>query len=95
MMAHHLSLGSRHFTIGSYASDLASRVLFPRCRRPCGASLAVLRIGRPSDGFDQNGVFVQDGEQVNRGVELSVHGGPLPGLRLITTGHPPMAAASP
>lgn len=55
-------------------------------RETYGASLAVFRIERPTDGFNQNGVFVQDGEQVNRGVELSVYGEPIPGLRLIAGG---------
>jgi len=51
-----------------------------------GANLAVFRIERPTDGFVQGNVFVQDGEQVNKGIELSVFGEPLQGLRLMAGG---------
>jgi len=51
-----------------------------------GANLAVFRIERPTDGFVDGNVFVQDGEQVNKGLELSVFGEPLPGLRLMAGG---------
>ena len=51
-----------------------------------GANLAVYRIERPTDGFVQGNVFVQDGEQINKGVELSVFGEPIAGLRLMAGG---------
>ena len=51
-----------------------------------GANLALFRIERPTDGFVQGDVFVQDGEQVNKGVELSVFGEPVQGLRLMAGG---------
>ncbi|MNG92612.1 Ferrichrome receptor FcuA precursor [compost metagenome] len=51
-----------------------------------GANLALFRIERPTDGFVQDNLFVQDGEQVNKGIELSVFGEPLPGLRLMAGG---------
>lgn len=54
-----------------------------------GASLGVYRIEQPSDGFTQvidstTAVFVREGEQVNKGVELNVFGEPIEGLRLIS-----------
>ncbi|MFO3723409.1 TonB-dependent receptor [Pseudomonas sp. HLMP] len=51
-----------------------------------GANLALFRIERPTDGFVQGNVFVQDGEQVNKGIELSVFGEPVRGLRLMAGG---------
>lgn len=51
-----------------------------------GANLGVFRIEKPSDGYLQGGVFVRDGEQVNKGVELSVFGEPVDGLRLMAGG---------
>lgn len=53
-----------------------------------GANLAVFRIEKPSDGYlDSNtGFYLRDGEQVNRGIELSIFGEPLPGLRLLAGG---------
>ncbi|WP_434679471.1 TonB-dependent siderophore receptor [Pseudomonas sp. R1-18] len=51
-----------------------------------GANLAVYRIERPTDGYLQDGVFVRDGEQVNKGIELSVFGEPVEGLRLMAGG---------
>lgn len=54
-----------------------------------GASLGVYRIEQPADGFTQvvdanTAVFVREGEQVNKGVELNVFGEPIEGLRLIS-----------
>jgi len=54
-----------------------------------GASLGVYRIEQPSDGYTQvvnatTAVYVRDGEQVNKGVELNVFGEPIQGLRLLT-----------
>lgn len=60
-----------------------------------GATLAAFRIERPTDGFTQSfatpgggsvDVYVRDGKQVNRGVELSVFGEPVEGLRLMAGG---------
>lgn len=60
-----------------------------------GATLAAFRIERPTDGFTQSfaapgggtvNVYVRDGKQVNRGVELSVFGEPVEGLRLMAGG---------
>jgi iron complex outermembrane receptor protein len=53
-----------------------------------GANLAVFRIEKPTDGYlDANTqLFLRDGEQVNRGVELSVFGEPVQGLRLMAGG---------
>jgi iron complex outermembrane receptor protein len=49
-----------------------------------GANLAAFRIEKPTDGFiDASNVFVRDGKQVNRGVEFSVYGEPVEGLRLL------------
>jgi iron complex outermembrane receptor protein len=53
-----------------------------------GANLAVFRIERPTDGFvdaTQN-LYVRDGKQVNKGVELSIFGEPIEGLRLMAGG---------
>lgn len=53
-----------------------------------GANLAVFRIERPTDGFvdaTQN-LYVRDGKQVNKGVELSIFGEPVEGLRLMAGG---------
>ncbi|MEA5670873.1 TonB-dependent siderophore receptor [Pseudomonas sp. MH2] len=55
-------------------------------RQTYGANLAVFRIERPTDGYVQGNLYVQDGEQVNKGVELSVFGEPVPGLRLMAGG---------
>lgn len=52
-----------------------------------GANLAVFRIEKPTDGFtDAGNNFVRDGEQVNKGIELSVFGEPVEGLRLLAGG---------
>ena len=60
-----------------------------------GATLAAFRIERPTDGYTQSfatpgggsvDVYVRDGKQVNRGVELSVFGEPVEGLRLMAGG---------
>jgi len=60
-----------------------------------GATLAAFRIERPTDGYTQSfatagggsvNVYVRDGKQVNRGVELSVFGEPVEGLRLMAGG---------
>jgi iron complex outermembrane receptor protein len=51
-----------------------------------GAHLGVFRIEKPTDGYVQDNVFVRDGEQVNKGVELSVFGEPIEGLRLMAGG---------
>lgn len=52
-------------------------------RETYGASLGVFRIEKPSDGYAVNGVFVADGKQINKGVELNVFGEPIEGLRLV------------
>ncbi|MGY2261122.1 TonB-dependent receptor [Pseudomonas sp. SDO55104_S430] len=54
-----------------------------------GATLGVYRIEQPADGYtqvidDTTAVFVHDGEQVNKGVELNVFGEPIDGLRLLS-----------
>ncbi|MFB4393351.1 MULTISPECIES: TonB-dependent receptor [unclassified Pseudomonas] len=51
-----------------------------------GANLAVFRIEKPSDGYTQGTRFIRDGEQVNKGIELSVYGEPISGLRLMAGG---------
>jgi len=52
-----------------------------------GASLAVFRIEKPTDGsLNLGNLFVRDGEQVNKGVELSIFGEPIEGLRLMAGG---------
>jgi iron complex outermembrane receptor protein len=53
-----------------------------------GANLGVFRIEKPSDGYvdSTRNLFVRDGEQVNKGVELSVFGEPIEGLRLMAGG---------
>ncbi|HCV40486.1 MAG TPA: TonB-dependent siderophore receptor [Pseudomonas sp.] len=51
-----------------------------------GANLAVFRIEKPSDGYTLNDVFIRDGEQVNKGLELSLFGEPVEGLRLMAGG---------
>lgn len=53
-----------------------------------GATLGVYRIEQPTQGYsqlnaDQSATFVFQGEQVNKGVELSVFGEPVDGLRLL------------
>ncbi|WP_158897065.1 MULTISPECIES: TonB-dependent siderophore receptor [unclassified Pseudomonas] len=49
-----------------------------------GATLGVYRIEQPADGYiNGQQIFVRDGEQENRGVELNVFGEPLLGLRLL------------
>lgn len=49
-----------------------------------GARLNVFRVILASESFDPTtGVYAADGEQENRGVELSVYGEPVEGLRLI------------
>jgi iron complex outermembrane receptor protein len=54
-----------------------------------GATLGVYRIEQPADGYtqvidDSTAVFVHDGEQINKGVELNVFGEPIDGLRLLS-----------
>jgi iron complex outermembrane receptor protein len=51
-----------------------------------GANLGVFRIERPTDGYVSGNVYLRDGEQVNKGVELSVFGEPVQGLRLMAGG---------
>ncbi|QXH45246.1 TonB-dependent siderophore receptor [Pseudomonas xanthosomatis] len=51
-----------------------------------GANLAVFRIEKPSDGYRLGNVYIRDGEQVNKGIELSVFGEPIEGLRLMAGG---------
>ncbi|HKS15463.1 MAG TPA: TonB-dependent siderophore receptor [Pseudomonas sp.] len=51
-----------------------------------GANLAVFRIEKPADGYIVGRQYVRDGEQVNKGVELSVFGEPIEGLRLMAGG---------
>ncbi|HDS1681777.1 TPA: TonB-dependent siderophore receptor [Pseudomonas putida] len=55
-------------------------------RQTYGANLAVFRIEKPSDGYTLNNVFIRDGEQVNKGLELSLFGEPIEGLRLMAGG---------
>lgn len=47
-----------------------------------GGSLGVYRIEQPSS-YTQDGIFRVDGQQLNKGVELSLYGEPLRGLRLL------------
>jgi len=54
-----------------------------------GATLGVYRIEQPADGYtqvidDSTAVFIHDGEQVNKGVELNLFGEPLDGLRVLS-----------
>jgi iron complex outermembrane receptor protein len=52
-----------------------------------GANLGVFRIEKPTDGYrDADDNFIRDGQQVNKGVELSVFGEPIQGLRLMAGG---------
>ncbi|WP_455925844.1 TonB-dependent receptor [Pseudomonas putida] len=51
-----------------------------------GASLAVFRIQKPTDGYVQGDYYVREGDQINKGVELSVFGEPIDGLRLMAGG---------
>ncbi|WP_213878740.1 TonB-dependent siderophore receptor [Pseudomonas sp. dw_358] len=53
-----------------------------------GANLAVFRIEKPTDGYldAASNLYLRDGTQVNRGVELSVFGEPIHGLRLMAGG---------
>jgi iron complex outermembrane receptor protein len=53
-----------------------------------GANLGVFRIERPTDGYVDSAarLYVRDGEQVNKGIELSVFGEPIEGLRLMAGG---------
>lgn len=55
-------------------------------RQTYGANLAVFRIEKPSDGYTLDNVFIRDGEQVNKGLELSLFGEPIEGLRLMAGG---------
>ena len=55
-------------------------------RQTYGANLAVFRIEKPSDGYTLNNLFIRDGEQVNKGLELSLFGEPVEGLRLMAGG---------
>ncbi|MFJ3487369.1 TonB-dependent receptor [Pseudomonas sp. NPDC090202] len=50
-----------------------------------GANLAAFRIEKPTDGFvdSATNLFLRDGKQINRGVEFSVYGEPVDGLRLL------------
>src|SRR5699024_4455315 len=47
-------------------------------------SLSAFQIRKPSAILDANNVFRADGEQRNRGVELTLFGEPLPGLRVLS-----------
>lgn len=51
-----------------------------------GANLAVFRIEKPADGYTLGNRFIRDGEQVNKGIELSLFGEPIDGLRLMAGG---------
>ncbi len=53
-----------------------------------GANLGVFRIEKPTDGYVDatQRLYIRDGEQVNKGVELSVFGEPIEGLRLMAGG---------
>lgn len=53
-----------------------------------GANLSVFRIEKPTDGYVDNAqrLYVRDGEQVNKGLEISVFGEPIEGLRLMAGG---------
>lgn len=53
-----------------------------------GANLGVFRIERPTDGYVDaaSNLYRRDGEQVNKGIELSVFGEPVEGLRLMAGG---------
>jgi iron complex outermembrane receptor protein len=53
-----------------------------------GANLGVFRIEKPTDGYVDatRALYVRDGEQVNKGIELSVFGEPVEGLRLMAGG---------
>ncbi|WP_295476960.1 TonB-dependent siderophore receptor [uncultured Pseudomonas sp.] len=57
-------------------------------RQSYGANLAVFRIEKPSDGYvdSSQNLYVRDGEQVNKGLELSLFGEPVEGLRLMAGG---------
>jgi iron complex outermembrane receptor protein len=48
-----------------------------------GASLGIYQIEQPADGYIQGNMYVREGEQRNRGVELNVYGEPWQGLRLL------------
>lgn len=50
-----------------------------------GANLAAFRIEKPTDGFTDaaTNLFLRDGKQINRGIELSVYGEPVAGMRLL------------
>lgn len=49
-----------------------------------GASLGVYRIEKPSDGYtNADNVYVRQGTQRNRGVEMNIYGEPIDGLRLL------------
>ncbi len=48
-----------------------------------GGNLSVFRIEQPQGVLDGNGNYGVDGEQRNRGIELSLFGEPLSGLRLL------------
>lgn len=49
-----------------------------------GASLAFFQIGKPSAYTNAAGYYAADGDQRHRGVEASVYGSPVTGLRLIS-----------
>jgi iron complex outermembrane receptor protein len=51
-----------------------------------GANLGVFRIEKPTDGYVQGTLYIRDGEQVNKGLELNVFGEPIEGLRLMAGG---------
>ncbi|UFH50433.1 TonB-dependent receptor [Pseudomonas sp. KNUC1026] len=51
-----------------------------------GADLSAFRIERPTDGYADGRIYVQNGMQVNKGVELSLFGEPIEGLRVIAGG---------
>ncbi|MDO7910584.1 TonB-dependent receptor [Pseudomonas monteilii] len=55
-------------------------------RQTYGASLAVFRIEKPADGYVSGRRYIRDGEQINKGLELSLFGEPLEGLRVMAGG---------
>lgn len=48
-----------------------------------GATLGVFRIEKPTDGYLSGTVYVAEGDQVNKGIELNLFGEPIDGLRLM------------
>ncbi|WP_225774812.1 TonB-dependent receptor [Pseudomonas sp. Marseille-Q5115] len=49
-----------------------------------GATFGVFRIEKPTDGYvNSSNLFVAEGDQINKGVELNLFGEPVDGLRLM------------